>query len=416
MSAKKTAFFTLLTLAGFLIFPQTSRCQDAISAFISSSTEDLSLKLYDNQIQFLNNKTYRMAPIQGLQLRAQNNEFGSDKNEVSLRVTPANPWEIRNTNRFFRSYKAALAFEKDLMLKEVLLIRYELILSMLYEQEMKELREEVIKNINGQVTIFERQNGSSFFDAKDYVDLKLEYMQEQTDLEESEFELIQKFDEIRKQDPKMVYNSSEWTYNLVIPVEDLSEIVDSLISADLYTTTTSFYKEKISMANYDYKLEKNNFNIGFVQPEFNPYRTEGENPIGISFGVSIPLFNPNKGDMAEKKLERIEAESELAVETKLAENEVSRLNNTLKNLIHRYDNIQKKLDAFSIDETFETVGALNSSNPLIFLKFNEQILKLKKLQAEVKYEVFYNYVYLLAQSDLLHQPPLTNFLSKNLRK
>lgn len=404
-----------LFIISFILLSHISYSQNVFSDFIKASDQDLNVLRFDDQIEYLGKKRYRSSPIQGLQLRAQNNELGSGNRELGLRVTPANPWEIRNTNRMYQSYKKALFFEKHLKLKEILVFRYSLIISAIYQHEMKDLQTEDIRNIKSQISIFEKQSGSEFFDAEDYVDLKLELLQRQTDIEATEFAIAQIHDDILKEEPAIKTSSFETSYNEIISVSRISEVIDSLLSFPLFSTTHSFYRERIEMSNYEYKLEKNNLNIGFIQPEYNFNRAEDESPIGISLGISIPLFNPNKADMAGKKLDLIEAESELAVETKLAQVQVARLSNSLKNYISRYNNIQAKIDSFSVDKTFNTVGALNSNNPLIFLKFNEQILKLKKLKIEVTEEIFLTYINLLAAADLLQQGPLINFLAKELK-
>ena len=393
-----------------------SSAQVNIASFLGSALQDPELEVYANQINYLNQGQYRLAPVRGIELRTQNSQLGSGEQQYGFRVSPANPWEVKYSNKVFRTQQVTLSLQKELILKEVLEKRYQMVNDLLYLNEMRTFREAMMQNIGFQVSVLDQQKASSFFDAEDYVKLKLEQMEEQTAMESFYFEVAQKVKDMESLNPAATLSGQDWTYAGVIPLARLENLVDSLMTTPLFSTRLAYRQEKVKLADYEHSLQKANINPGFIQTEYMPYRfSESKNPMGISMGINLPLFNPNKADMAEKKLNILEAQSELALEKQQAAEEVKKLLNTLKNSLERYQNLEQKIKSYNATETFAAVNALTKNNPVITLKFNAQVIKLQKVQLQLKSEVYKTYIELLAASDLLNQKPLINFFANNLQ-
>lgn len=393
-----------------------SNAQENIAAFLGSAGQAPELDLYANQINYLNKGQFRLSPVRGIELRTQNNRLGSGQQQYGFRVNPANPWEVKYTNRVFKTQQVALSLQKELAFKEALEKRYHLVNDLLYLNEMRTIREAILQNSENRLSVLEKQKGSSFFDAEDYVELKLEQMEEQTAFESFNFELAQKIKEMERLQPTVNLTGLAWTYAGIVSLPRLQKLVDSLMATPLFSTRLAYRQERIKLADYEYALQKANINPGFIQTEYMPYRfSESKNPMGISMGINIPLFNPNKGDMAEKKLDMLQAQSQLVLEKQQAEEEVKRLLSALKNGLERHQKLEQKINNYNISETLAAVNALTKNNPLITLKFNNQLMKLQKVQLQLKKEIYGNYIQLLAASDLLNQKPLVNFLSYGLQ-
>jgi hypothetical protein len=393
-----------------------SNAQENFAAFLSSAGQDPQLELYNNQINYINKGQYQLSPVRGIELRTQNNRLGSGQQQYGLRVNPANPWEVKYTNRVFTTQREILSLQKELVFKEALEKRYQLVNDLLFLNEINTIRKAIFQNGENQLLVLEKQKGSSFFDAEDYVELKLEQMEEQTALEAFGFEILQKLTEIEGLFPAAALTAPRWTYNGLITLPRIHKVVDSLMVSPLYTTRLAYRQERIKLADYEHAQQKANINPGFIQTEYTPYRfSESKNPMGLSMGINIPLFNPNKADMAEKKLDMLHAQSQLVLEKQQAEEDVKRLLLALKNDLERHQKLEQMINTYNLSETFATINALTKNNPLVTLKFNVQLMKLQKVQLQVKKDIYRRYIQLLAASDLLNQKPLINFFSNGLQ-
>ncbi|WP_157593006.1 TolC family protein [Rufibacter tibetensis] len=405
-----------MTLALALIVT-VSNGQASIENFLGSAVQDPELDLYTNQLDYLSKGHYRLAPIRQIELRTQNNELGSGERQYGLRISPSNPWEVKKNNLVFNSQQIVLSLQKELTFKALLEKRYQLVLDLIFLNEMRTIWKAAMQNTENRISVLERQKVSSSFDPEEFLELKLEQMEEQTDIESFEFKIAQKKEDIRRaQTTTTLQTGSDWTYEILISLPQLKHLVDSLKNTSMFSTRLAYRRGKILLAEHEYALQKNNINLGFFQTEYMPYRLldESKRPLGISMGINIPLFNPNKGNMAERKLDILEAQSEFTLEKQIAEEEVKTLLDILANSLDRHQKLEMIIKPYNETNTFGTVNNLTQNNPLIKLKLNAQIFKLKKRQLELKNEIYQSYIKLLSTIDLLNQKPLINYLHNQL--
>lgn len=409
----KRIFLLLIFFCCYL----TGNSQSGIAEFLVSATHDKELEIYNNQISYLSGKPYRLAPIRELEYRSQTNELGANKQEHAIRISPANPLEIMYTKKVFNSYQNLLSLQRELALNQLLTQRYLLAVDLLYLNELKEIRNKLVNTTNGRISILEQQNSSGFFDAEEYVKLKLEQMEDLTDLKTIEFQIDQKGKEVIKLTGKdrEALHLEEWTYSNAISIEQMEHLVDSLLQRPLFTTLFAYSKEKVNFAENEYKLKKWDINPGFVQGSYRHYQElKDQSPLGFNFGVTIPVFNPNKGRIAKQRLEILEAENELVLEKQEAEEELESLVLTLKSYLQRYKSLEEQMNSYDVEKLLSAVNILNKENPAVRLKFDAQLLKLQKVQLEVKKEIYKTYIAILSKTELLNQTPLVNFLSDGL--
>lgn len=397
-----------------LLMAGLCRAQSGLEVFLGSATQDARLQLYSDQLSYLGKRPYSLSPVRELEFRLQNKEIYAGERDYALRLSPANPWEIRNTSRYFKTYQASLLLERELALKELLVQRYALALEVIHLSNMHVLKEKQLKNIDYQLEVLAQQGSSDFFEEEEFVELSLEQFEEQTVLESLAFELNRKTAEVNARQALPAAGISDWHYQYLIQPQRLAQVADSLMQLPLYSTRLAYRQEQLSLARRAFALERSNFKPGFVQSEYMPYR-ESRGQYGFSLGVSLPLFNPNRGDMAEKRLEVLEATSELALEELQAREEVARTYTKLKAYLQRYQKLEQSLSSSRWEEMSKTVGALNKQNPLLGLKLAARQLKLERLKAELLQEIYQQYLELLSTSDLLVQRPLINYLSPQLR-
>lgn len=196
-------------------------------------------------------------------------------------------------------------------------------------------------------------------------------------------------------------------------ISSVLAIVDSLETVSAISASIAYQQQRIEMANAEYKLEKSNINIGFLQTEFDQSKyNDDQTPINLSFGVTLPITNPNKGDMTKRKLEAIEAENELKeaqIEVK-ADKQIAQ--QRLKLLAERYRSLQIQINKLEGGNLVQTLSTLKGGDPRIIVQYREDLTKLKALSLKIIRDFQWTYIEYLAESDYLQQLPLVNYLAR----
>lgn len=402
----------LFLLIGVIV-QTTLQAQVTIEEFIQATEQDPRVALFVEQIEYLKEKPYRLSPLQKTEIRTQNKELTVGQQEYALRFSPANPWELRNNNRYFKAYQSALGLEKSMILKEALLLRYEVVIDIYYYQQLRAMEVDLKQLVDNQVLILERQQTSSFFDADEYVELKMKQLNRLVELEEADYEWQTLQHKMQRLYPDAIAKSLVIDSASIRSISSILVMVDSLETVSAISASIAYQQQRIEMANAEYKLEKSNINIGFLQTEFDQSKyNEDETPINLSFGVTLPITNPNKGDMTKRKLEAIEAESELKeaqIEVK-ADKQIAQ--QRLKLLAERYRNLQFQINKLEGGNLVQTLSTLKGGDPLIIVQYREDLTKLKALSLKIIRDFQWTYIEYLAESDYLQQVPLVNFLAR----
>lgn len=402
----------LFLLIGFIV--QTSlSAQVTIEEFIQATEQDPQVTLFAEQIDYLKEKPYRLSPLQKTEIRTQNKELTVGQQEYALRFSPANPWELRNNNRYFKAYQSALGLEKSMILKEALVLRYEVVIDIYYYQQLKAMEVDLKQLVDNQVLILERQQTSSFFDADEYVELKMKQLNRLVELEEADYEWQTLQHKMQRLYPDAINKTLLIDTVNIRSISSVLTIVDSLETVSAISASIAYQQQRIEMANAEYKLEKSNINIGFLQTEFDQSKyNEDQTPINLSFGVTLPITNPNKGDMTKRKLEAIEAENELKeaqIEVK-ADKQIAQ--QRLKLLAERYRSLQIQINKLEGGNLVQTLSTLKGGDPLIIVQYREDLTKLKALSLKIIRDFQWTYIEYLAESDYLQQLPLVNYLAR----
>jgi len=409
------AFYVVVGIA-LVLQSGISYSQVTMEEIIRSAYEDPEIKTFDEQLNYLDGKPYRLPFLQRMEFRSQNRELQADQQEYALRFTPANPWEVRNNNRYFKAYQSSLQFERVMILKEALLERYYEIIYIAYYSGLKSQLEDIRQLVDNQVAILERQQASSFFDADDYVELKMKQLNRMVEFEEADFELQNQQLRIERLYPNAHGRTISWNANNLITIDQLEKMVDSLTYASVLSTAIEYQKRKIEMASSEYKLDKANINVGFLQTEFDQRRVEqNRTPINLSFGITIPITNPNKGDMAKRKLEMIEAEYDLKETQHESQTDRTILRENLERLIARYRGLHEKIDQLEKSNLIQSLSTLKGGDPLIITQYREDVGKLKTLLLKIRRDIYFMYIEYLFICDNIQKQPLINYLSPELK-
>ena len=247
---------TLTHIFILLLTSAQGYAQISINDFLKSSGDDEKVKSLQEQVLFLQGKSYRLSPLQKLEVRFQNRELNTHLQQYALRFTPANPWEVRNNSRYFSSLTSSVALENELALKEALLDRYYCIIAYSYYAELRSLMDESTRVINDQIHVLENQSGSSFFDADDYLDLQIDLIDASVELEQADLEILTITNRAEQLSGIILNQGPDWRFNSLIGITTVEAVVDSITSERAISLLQSYQQQKIDLASSAYRLEK----------------------------------------------------------------------------------------------------------------------------------------------------------------
>lgn len=384
--------------------------------FFASSVNDPEVKTFSDQVEYLAAKPYRLSPVQRVEFRSRNREMLATNQDYAFRINPANPWEVRSNNRYFSAYQSSLGYELEIALRRVLSERYNSAIRIMYLQARSEIAAASRLKIEQELTILDKQAGSRFFDADDMVEAHIDQAGKVAEMEEISYELATETNNIFRVYPEGYGKEVVWTFNDVIPVAGVKRVVDSLSAGSSRALMFAWQQSKVLLAQREYALEKSNINVGFFQSSYDRRRfNQNRNPFTLSFGITIPVTNPNKGDMAKRKLDIIEAEYDL--KESVSENELDRiiLQDRINGLLRRYENLRLRIDEMRQSDFARTLSMIKGGDPLMLVRFDEQVLRLELLLLKIRRDLYLAYVEYLAFSDNIQKRPLVNFLSPALK-
>ncbi|GEO20108.1 hypothetical protein [Cyclobacterium qasimii] len=404
----------ILIISCFLFLPSMGYAQLSMDDFLQSALQSSAVKVFDTQDDFLDENPYKLSLIRGLEFRTESNQLDNDRQDYTVRLNPANPWEVKRNNEYFKNYQQMLQLDRQRELKEVMKIHYETIINWAYLDELKKLKKEEQEIIKTSIDILAAQKFSSYFDANDYADLKIEQIEKMVELEELTFGEDAQRSEVEALYPLARNQEITWTLSELIPIEKIQYLVSSQPSFS-GVVELAYRQKKIDLALSEWKLEKSNINIGYIKAQYQGYRIEQERkPWSIGVGIAIPITNPNKDKMTKAKLEIIEAESDLLIAKTEQEVGAELVKKYLQNLSIRYNNLQNRLDSLDIPALASSLQKIEDSNPITMIKLRGSMIKSKSMAARIKKEIYLAYIDYLWYSELLQQQPFTNYLSAGL--
>jgi hypothetical protein len=401
----------------FLVSGTPSFAQLTVAGFLRSASVDNQLKNTEERLHYMNEKPYKLSPLQRLEFRTQNRELQSTQQAYALRVMPSNPWEVRYNNEYFRAFTKSLQLEQQMDLKKALADRYNAVVDFIYHNEMHTLLQQREKLIQDQLLILEQQSGSSYFDAEDYLKLQVEQLDATVESEQVEFDLLDISNDVNLLYGNVVAGALDWKNEHVVTVQQIKEIIATASASSLSSLSVQYQQQKVALAASDYKLEKANINVGFLQTEFDHRRVEqNRTPFNISLGVTIPIVNPNKGDMAKRKLQLIDSEFKLDRTRNQQRNDNMITEDRINRLIARYENLTERIEKLQDQNQGGTLAIIKNGDPKFSLRFNQNLLKLNMMVVQLERELRMAYINFLESSDRLQGQPLVNYLSENLEQ
>lgn len=399
-----------LLMVSLLSVVHVATAQLTITKFIQSASEAPQVRALETQADYLSLKPYQLSPLQKLEFRTKNRELQSDQQEFALRLTPSNPWEVKYNNQYFRNYRTSLQLEKGLALKDALLTRYYAVIELAHLSELRSLSQLSLASVQQQLNVMHQLSGSGQFDGEELVKLEMAQLNGMVEVETIEYEIFSQQGEISK----LLSTDTEanWSYQDVLSPARMTVVLDSLHQLQTLAARIAYQRNRVDLYKAEYRLEKSNVNLGFLQTSYDHRRVvQDRTPFNWSLGITIPIVNPNKGDMAKKKLDQLEAEEFLIGLEAETNQEVSNRWRQVQLALKRYNILHEKIEQMAKSPMVANLTTLNNNDPFVALKFNDSVLRMKTLEAKMRRLLLLAFINYLAASDHLQQTPVVDFLS-----
>lgn len=413
---KRMIYSRIIVCLVFTFFVGNLYAQFSANEFLTQAKNDVRMYEYDQKSQFLEKNPYKSPWIQRTEFRVRTNDLNISADDYRFRINPTNPFEIRENKKYYQMEFDLLFSEYQKALNSALMERYQLLLDYLEYNDRLLQKNNQIELIQDELRILDAQADDPDFSLIDYLEARESLIQAR--LESNEFQhqknLIQleirtkytfegdiKPDQVDLVDLQTLRNWIDTRFNEFDTVENI--LIKSLHQENLLT------EQRI-------RLEKaeDRRNIGFIQAEYDRDRgNEMNEHMGFQIGIRIPLTNPDRPDMNRSKIDLLEDQAKLMekkVEVSL-QGELSHLK--LDYLSNQYDLVASEIEK---NDFVKMLSRSPDLKPDDLIKARRAILRLNRLEHEIKWEIYSAYIEYLYFSGRLIEPPLRNYLSSNLKE
>ncbi len=369
----------------------------------------------EQQGSFLKEGTWSMPWFNNLQVNAKNNTLVYGREQYGIRVNATNPFEVINNKKYFQAQQSLNSVTRKRLFKEAVRNRYLLLLSYTETEKFAQLRKKQETLILKMLQVQEARIGSAQFNSTDFLNDRIESIGRNTEVQRANYllEMIQGkiVRLVGKPDANFQFN-----HELITP-ETISAISDSLGQVEIVTEVFEQMK-KIEVSQRKLNLEKAEragINIGYLQANYSPYKNDGfQKPMGVSMGLSIPVFNKNRNAVARENLGLLQDKNQLQKLQILTNESQIQNRNGLNFQLNHYFQYKTNLIKLKEGGLFGLTAQINDFDPLLQLKFEDKLLKSELLLHEIQFKMLTDWINLLDDLDLLAREPLINFLSENL--
>ena len=382
--------------------------------FLRATLEAPAIQVFDQQDIYLESNPYRLSLLRELEFRTESNQIDTERQDYALRLQPANPWEVKRNKEYFQTYQEVLQLDRQRELKKLLKTHYEAIIDWAYIKEQKKLKEEEQELERTLIKILEAQRFSDFFDADDYTQLKIDQVEKIVALEELYFEEETQRSKIEVLYPPAQNQTISWSLSELISIDEIEQVIENYHSAAEFGEV-AYRQKQVELTQSEWALEKADINIGFLQAQYQQIRIEQDrSPWSIGMGVTIPISNPNKGNMTKRRLEMIKTEGNLTEAKHEQQTGLALMKKKVKTLTTRYNNLQNQLDSLNIDALASNLLEIKSSNPITAVRLKSSLIKSRSIAAFLQKEIYQAYIEYLWYAEMLQPQPLKNHLSPDL--
>lgn len=380
--------------------------------FIRLSKEDKNVQTLQDQINLLEPKKARPTVLEEIEFRVSNDEFQPQDQRYDLRFRPTNPLIRKKTEELYNIRKLQLRADASRELDEEILERYELIIAWLEIQQERTFVNERISINQKRIDWLKEFPGANFFDAKNFTQAHADVLK----LWSKKTNLEIRIDELERTIASKL--GDKMTSNYILSWGLRSTITTAHIHTFLRTTPNESLSQPLQVylaqlalqeTQIEQEIERANFDLGFIQTEYFPNRTN-KSLLGISAGISLPLFQRDRADLMDLSLEEKERSLEVVAEQDEANQEQNNWKVHLELLLAKNTELQQLYTQLNLQEMQQTLQTMDEYEPLEALEWQEMQLDWQEIEHQWYFEMIKTYIGYLSSKGFLSSEPLIDWL------
>ena len=380
--------------------------------FIRLSLEYRSIQTIQEQVDLLDPSKARPPILEEIEFRFSNDEFQPQDQRYDFRIRPTNPLIRKKTEELYQNRKLQLQADASKALEEEVFERYELIINWIESQQALSLIEERITLNQQRITWLKKYPGADFFDAENFTEAHADVLKlwsEKTDLE---LKIEDLYRTIRSKigDDDIGEFIIPWEQGNNVHAQDIQAQILNPADESIWQPLQVYLAQlAVQETQIEQDIERVNFDMGFIQTEYFP-NTNNKSLVGISAGISLPLFHRDRAELMDLSIVEKERSLELLDEQKQSTLEQYYWKSHVQLLLEKYLELQHLYAQMNIQEMQQTLQTLDDYEPLKGLEWQEMQLDWKEIDQQWYVELVKSYIGYLSSTGLLSKEPMIDWL------
>jgi hypothetical protein len=392
------------------LFCTATRAQLSALQLLSTAWDDPSVQLQREQQAYLESTDFSMPLLRKLEIRTNTRDLDPKQQDYALRIS-TNGFGMRRTQTSIYSARKELTeAERQILLQNALLDRYELLIDANFSQ-----RESVL---------LERQRQVLMDKKAVYTEQLVQGLEKDLD---DYFRTMDDLMALTRKDAEIAANKAE--FQLLTKI--FTGQADSLLPGEMiHWTELRLETDSVALPPV-IQREQAQVQLAILEEEME--RMDGRNLLNylqfrytgnandlledrFSFGLGFDLPWPNGSKLQEQELhlKTLETQSELALKRNDLEKARMVKANEFQQFFKKYLLADKQLTTFTEEYSPAFLHGSGLENPETLLRVQETIVKLELERLAVEKNLYKYYIELLSESGLLLQAPARNWLSPSL--
>ena len=395
----------------------------SVDEFILSAKADASLVDQIKSVRILEHSKSNTPLFREVQFRTETEEFDPTRQKYSLRFYPNGWGETDAGVQYDGAYLAGNNAQTDMLLHDLIKMRYLLVIELTHLMNMKKLNNELLIGYGDSVHVLKESVDSPDFDISDYININNSFTDTRLDLvsinndissinndiirclESSGVNKVNDSDIIRFDTSDMIEIEAVHRNTAGFMTTDFNENIYLKINE----TELEIKKHKYDLEEAKSKRLIDYFQLSYDADEFNDHRKA----FSVGIGIKLPFVNSNRRDIAADKMKYLNEKRNYEKQKRELSEQISKRIADLNSKIFQY-NILKQADKDGeLESLLNIYMNFESANPMTVIKIKEKIIKRDMALEKKRHEIYLDYIDLLDISGKLSETPLINFLAKS---
>ncbi|MCF8245604.1 MAG: hypothetical protein K9J37_03995 [Saprospiraceae bacterium] len=399
----------LFSTSLILCFCTATWSQITPNQLLATAWDDPALQLHREQQAYLENTDFSLPLLRKLEIRTETRDLDPEQQEYALRIGTNGFGMKRTQTAIYGSMKELSEAERQLLVQEALLDRYELLLDVHFDKKnttLLERQKQVLldkKNVFGQqLSLGLTQNLDDYFRA-----------------EEDLLEVDKKLFNLSGKAPAQrifvqIFTGKEWglAVDSLMPIPMMKSMAALGSSAASPAVRREQAQANMAALEAEMKRMEGKNLLSYLQFRYSGNAKDLlEDRFAVGAGFELPWPKGTKLAEQERQLKALDAKMDAEMEKAKTEQAFLQKMEAFTKLISEHAFLQNQYESFKNQYDPQRLYGSGLENPETLLRVQETLVRLDMEMLSVEKDVYQAYLSLLSETGLLSAEPARNFLS-----